>query len=69
MDKKKILILPGDGIGSEAVDEVKKIIDIFPNLKLICHGGVNFEPYQNQFKELLDQFDQSWHKSVAKILG
>ena len=24
MDKKKILILPGDGIGSEAVDEVKK---------------------------------------------
>lgn len=25
----------------------KKIIDIFPNLKLICHGGVNFEPYKN----------------------
>ena len=24
----------------------KKIIDVFPNLKLICHGGVNFEPYK-----------------------
>ena len=29
----------------------KKIIDIFPNLKLICHGGVNFEPYK---KNLFD---------------
>ncbi|MAR84762.1 MAG: hypothetical protein CL869_01025 [Cytophagia bacterium] len=25
----------------------KKIKDIFPNLKLICHGGVNFEPYKS----------------------
>ena len=29
MDKKKILILPGDGVGPEAVNEVKKIIDFF----------------------------------------
>ena len=35
MDKKKILILPGDGIGSEAVDEVKKIIDIFNQKKIV----------------------------------
>ena len=33
MDKIKLLILPGDGIGPEAVDEVKKIID-FLNKKL-----------------------------------
>ena len=25
----------------------KKIINIFPNLELICHGGVNFDPYKN----------------------
>ena len=25
----------------------KKIIDIFPNLKLLCHGGVNFKPYKS----------------------
>ncbi len=25
----------------------KKIKDIFPNLQLICHGGVNFDPYKN----------------------
>ena len=25
----------------------KKIKDIFPNLTLLCHGGVNFEPYRD----------------------
>ena len=29
----------------------KKIIEIFPNLELLCHGGVNFEPYK---KNLFD---------------
>ena len=29
----------------------KKVKDIFPNLELICHGGVNFEPYK---KNLFD---------------
>ena len=35
MDKKKILILPGDGIGPEAVNEVKKIINIFNEKNII----------------------------------
>jgi len=35
MDKKKILILPGDGIGPEAIDEVKKIIDFLNKKKII----------------------------------
>ena len=29
----------------------KKVKDIFPNLELLCHGGVNFEPYK---KNLFD---------------
>ena len=35
MDKKKILILPGDGIGPEAINEVKKIIDVLNKKKII----------------------------------
>ena len=35
MDKKKLLILPGDGVGPEVIDEVKKIIDIFNKKKII----------------------------------
>ena len=32
MDKKKILILSGDGVGPEAIDETKKIIDFLKKL-------------------------------------
>ena len=36
----------------------KKIKDIFPNLKLICHGGVNFEPYKsNLFNSIGKEVD------------
>jgi len=31
----------------------KKIIEIFPNLSLFIHGGVNFAPYENQITELI----------------
>ena len=33
MSNKKILILPGDGIGNEVMSEVLKIIDWMENLK------------------------------------
>ena len=32
---------------------VKKITDIWPNLELYIHGGVNFSPYKNQFNSLI----------------
>ena len=36
----------------------KKIKDIFPNLSLICHGGVNFEPYkENLFDSIGKKID------------
>jgi 3-isopropylmalate dehydrogenase len=35
MDKKKILILSGDGVGPEVINEVKKIIDFFNQKKII----------------------------------
>lgn len=35
------------------------LLDLWPNLRTYMHGGVGFEPYRNQFKELLptDDFD------------
>jgi len=36
----------------------KKIKDIFPNLQLLCHGGVNFEPYKaNLFNSIGKEID------------
>ena len=32
---------------------VKNITEIWPNLELYIHGGVNFSPYKNQFKSLI----------------
>ena len=32
---------------------VKNITEIWPNLELYIHGGVNFNPYKNQFKSLI----------------
>ena len=36
----------------------KKIKEIFPNLTLLCHGGVNFEPYkENLFNSIGKRID------------
>ena len=29
------------------------LLEIWPNLELLMHGGVNFEPYREQFKKLI----------------
>jgi hypothetical protein len=31
-----------------------KIVDFFPNLEMLVHGGVNFTPYLSQFQQLLE---------------
>jgi hypothetical protein len=31
----------------------KNILEVWPNLEIFAHGGVNFEPYRNQFKRLI----------------
>ena len=35
INQKKILLLPGDGIGPEVVGETKKVIDWFNKKKII----------------------------------
>ncbi len=35
----------------------KNIIDVWPNLEVYFHGGVNFNPYREQFKKLLPKKD------------
>lgn len=29
------------------------LLEVWPNLELFAHGGVNFEPYENQFRKLM----------------
>ena len=71
--KRKILLLPGDGIGPEVVAEVKKIIDWFNKKKSLDFqteeglvGGASYEKYK---KPITDEVFYKALESEAVILG
>ncbi len=71
--KRKILLLPGDGIGPEVVSEVKKIIDWFNKKKSLDFqteeglvGGASFEKHK---KPITDEVFYKALESEAVILG
>ena len=71
--KRKILLLPGDGIGPEVVNEVKKIIEWFNKKKSLDFeieedlvGGVSYEKHK---KPITDEVFYKALESEAIILG
>ena len=71
--KRKILLLPGDGIGPEVVGEVKKIIQWFNTKKSLDFeieeglvGGASYEKYK---KPITDEVFYKALESEAVILG
>ena len=71
--KRKILLLPGDGIGPEVVSEVKKIIEWFNKKKSLDFqieedlvGGVSYEKHK---KPITDEVFYKALESEAVILG
>ena len=71
--KKKILILPGDGVGPEAINEVKKIIDFFNKKKILdieieeeLVGGACIDAFKLPIK---DETIEKARKSDAVLLG
>ena len=71
--KRKILLLPGDGIGPEVVSEVKKIISWFNKKKSLDFqteeglvGGASYEKYK---KPITDEVFYKALESEAVILG
>ena len=71
--KRKILLLPGDGIGPEVVTEVKKIIGWFNKKKSLDFeteeglvGGASYEKYK---KPITDEVFYKALESEAVILG
>ena len=71
--KRKILLLPGDGIGPEVVVEVKKIIEWFNKKKSLDFeteegliGGASYEKYK---KPLTDEVFYKALESDSVILG
>ena len=73
MDETKLLILPGDGIGPEAINEVKKIIDFFNKKKILnieieeeLVGGACIDVFKTPIK---DETIEKARKSDAILLG
>jgi 3-isopropylmalate dehydrogenase len=73
IEKRKILLLPGDGIGPEVVAEVKKIIEWFNKNKSLDFeteeglvGGVSYEKHK---KPITDEVFYKALESEAIVLG
>lgn len=47
------LLLLFDRLTGHQTDNPQRLTDLFPDLQLIVHGGVNFAPYRNRFQNLL----------------
>ena len=71
--KRKILLLPGDGIGPEVIKEVKKIIDWFNKKKSLDfeteEGLVGGASYEKHKKPITDEVFYKALESEAVILG
>ena len=73
VQNRKILLLPGDGVGPEVVGEVKKIINWFNNQKSLDFkieedliGGISYDKHKNP---ITDEVFYKALESEAVVLG
>lgn len=51
------------------VSQGKRLTEIWPNLELYMHGGVNFEPYRNQFESILHSQKLNYYQTYNASEG
>jgi hypothetical protein len=47
----------------------KNILEVWPNLEVFAHGGVNFEPYREQYKKLIPSEDMHYMETYNASEG
>jgi len=47
----------------------KNILEVWPNLEVYFHGGVNFNPYREQFKKLIPKKDFKYYETYNASEG
>lgn len=47
----------------------KNILEVWPNLEVYFHGGVNFTPYKEQFKQLIPKKDFKYYETYNASEG
>ncbi|HVA97864.1 MAG TPA: GH3 auxin-responsive promoter family protein, partial [Bacteroidia bacterium] len=52
-----------------ALSGKKSIIEVWPNLEVFFHGGVNFNPYKEQFKNIFNSSEVSYTETYTASEG
>ncbi|GAP68903.1 GH3 auxin-responsive promoter [Bacteroidales bacterium 6E] len=47
----------------------KNILEVWPNLELFIHGGINFQPYREQYRELIPSPDMHYMETYNASEG
>lgn len=47
----------------------KNILEVWPNLELFIHGGVNFEPYREQYREIIPSSSMNYMETYNASEG
>lgn len=51
------------------LNKTDNLLDIWPNLELYMHGGVNFSPYQHQFENIVPSHKMNYYESYNASEG
>ncbi len=51
------------------LNKTENILDIWPNLELFMHGGVNFSPYKEQFKKIIPGSQLNYYENYNATEG
>ncbi len=51
------------------INKTDNILDIWPNLELFMHGGVNFSPYKEQFKKIINGTQLNYYENYNATEG
>ena len=51
------------------INKTDSLFDIWPNLELYMHGGVNFSPYQKQFERIIPSSKMNYYESYNASEG
>jgi len=51
------------------VSKTKNISEVWPNLEMYMHGGVNFSPYKKQFKNIISNSNMNYYENYNASEG
>src|SRR5690606_30479347 len=51
------------------LNNTDNLLDVWPNLELYMHGGINFSPYQAQFEKIIHSTNMNYYENYNASEG